>query len=249
MAIFKSSNPVLQEKTFKGTILEGVSTGQEMTMNGTMNKFGILLALTVVSTLFSWNLVENMTDPMTLIIIGAFGGLALALVMAFKPELSPYLAPAYAIVKGLLVGAASAVYNHVYPGLPMQAVALTLLVCIVMFLLYRYRIIRVTNTFRKVIVIATMALMAFYLIQFVGYLISGSVLAEFTNAATPIGIGFSVLVVGLAALNLLLNFDTIEYGINARAPKYMEWYCSFGLLVTIIWLYLEILRLLAKLRQ
>lgn len=249
MAIFKSSNPVLQEKTFKGTILEGVSTGQEMTMNGTMNKFGILLALTVVSTLFAWNLVENMTNPMTLVIVGAFGGLALALVMAFKPELSPYLAPAYAIVKGLLVGAISFVYNDVYPGLPMQAVALTLLVCIVMFLLYRYRIIRVTNTFRKVIVIATMALMAFYLIQFVAYLISGSVIAGFTNAATPIGIGFSVLVVALAALNLLLNFDIIEYGVNAKAPKYMEWYASFGLLVTIIWLYLEILRLLAKLRQ
>jgi len=249
MAILKSSNPVLQEKAFKGTIFEGVSTGQEMTLNGTLNKFGILLAITLISTLFAWNLVENMTSPMTLVIIGGIGGFVLALVMSFKPQTSTYLAPAYAILEGLFVGAISAVYNNVYPGLPMQAVALTLLVCVSMFLLYRYRIIRVTNTFRKVITIAVMALALFYLIQFASWMISGSAIAGFTNAATPIGIGFSVLVVGLAALCLLLDFDSIERGVNARAPKFMEWYCAFGLLVTVVWLYLELLRLLAKLRN
>jgi uncharacterized YccA/Bax inhibitor family protein len=249
MAILKSSNPVLQDKAFKGTIFEGVSTGQEMTLNGTLNKFGILLAITLVSTLFAWNLVENMTNPMTLVILGGVGGLILGFVIAFKPQASPYLAPAYAILEGLFVGAISAVYNNVYPGLPMQAVALTLLVCVSMFLLYRYRIIRVTNTFRKVITIAVMALGLFYLIQFASFLISGSPLAGFTNAATPIGIGFSVLVVGLAALCLLLDFDSIEKGVAARAPRFMEWYCAFGLLVTVVWLYLELLRLLAKLRN
>lgn len=249
MALLKSSNPVLREKAFKGTIFEGVSTGQEMTLNGTMNKFGILLAITVLSTLFAWNQVENMANPKTLIIIGALGGLVLGLVIAFKPQASPYLAPAYAIMEGLFVGAISAVYNNVYPGLPMQAVALTLLVCISMFLLYRYRIIRVTNTFRKVITIAVMALGIFYLIQFASWMISGSALVGFTSASTPIGIGFSVLVVGLASLCLLLDFDSIETGVNARAPKFMEWYCAFGLLVTVVWLYLELLRLLAKLRD
>lgn len=245
----KSSNPALQEKAFKETIFEGMSTGQEMTLNGTINKFGILLLLTILSTIFSWNQVGNMTNPMMLIYIGAFGGLGVALVIIFKKQTAPYLAPAYAILEGLFIGAISAIYNAVYPGLPMQAVALTLLVCVIMFVLYRYRIIRVTNTFRKVIVIATMALMAFYAIQLIVYLISGSVVAGFTNAATPIGIGFSVLVVALAALNLLLNFDSIEYGVSVKAPKFMEWYGAFGLLVTIIWLYLEILRLLSKLRQ
>jgi len=249
MALLKSSNPVLREKAFKGTIFEGVSTGQEMTLNGTLNKFGILLAITVLSTLFAWNQVDNMANPNTLVIIGALGGLVLALVISFKPHTSPYLAPAYAIMEGLFVGAISAVYNHVYPGLPMQAVALTLLVCISMFLLYRYRIIRVTNTFRKVITIAVMALGVFYMIQFIAWMVSGSTLVGFTNASTPIGIGFSVLVVGLASLCLLLDFDMIESGVNARAPKFMEWYCAFGLLVTVVWLYLELLRLLAKLRD
>ncbi|HEX2628377.1 MAG TPA: Bax inhibitor-1/YccA family protein [Chitinophagaceae bacterium] len=249
MALLKSSNPVLKEKAFKGTIFEGVSTGQEMTLNGTLNKFGILLLLTVLSTLFAWNQVENMTNPNTLVIIGAIGGLVLALVISFKPHTSPYLAPAYAIMEGLFVGAISAVYNHIYPGLPMQAVALTLLVCISMFLLYRYRIIRVTNQFRKIITIAVMALGVFYMIQFIAWMVSGSTLVGFTSASTPIGIGFSVLVVGLASLCLLLDFDMIETGVNVRAPKFMEWYCAFGLLVTVVWLYLELLRLLAKLRD
>jgi uncharacterized YccA/Bax inhibitor family protein len=178
--------------------------------------------------------------------IGVFGGLVLAFVMIFKKSWSPYVAPAYALLEGLFVGSVSAYYDYVYPGLPMQAVALTLLVTLVMFLIYRYRIIKVTGKFRMVIVIATAAIGVFYLIQWITYLAMGSAIGSFTNAATPLGIGFSIVVVCLAALNLLLNFDTIEKGVELKAAKYMEWYCAFGLLVTIVWLYLEILRLLSK---
>jgi uncharacterized YccA/Bax inhibitor family protein len=249
MSILKSSNPALQEKSYEGTILEGISTGEEMTIKGTMNKFGVLMMLMVGSTLFAWSQFYKGGNPMPFMIIGVFGGLALAIIMAIKKPWSVYLAPAYAILEGLFVGSVSAYFDYTYPGLPMQAVALTLLVTLIMFLIYRYRIIRVTAKFRTVIIVATAAIAIFYLIQWVSFLISGSPIGSFTNAATPIGIGFSVLVVGLAALNLLLNFDTIEKGVEMRAAKYMEWYSAFGLLVTVVWLYLEILRLLSKISR
>lgn len=249
MALFKSSNPALQEKSYEGTIFQGIGTGQEMTINGTLNKLGFLLLMMSGSTIFSWSQFNKGADPMPMLLIGVFGGLALALVMAFKKQWSPYIAPAYAIMEGLFVGTISAMYDYAYPGLPMQAVALTLLVTLVMFLIYRYRIIRVTGRFRMIITIATAALAIFYLVQWITYLAMGSPIGSFTNAATPLGIGFSILVVGLAAMNLLLNFDTIEKGVELRAAKYMEWYSAFGLLVTLVWLYLEILRLLSKLNR
>lgn len=250
MALFKSSNPALQEKAFKDTVLEGLSTGQEMTMNGTMNKLGILFLLMLGSTLFSWNQVYQGSDPMPMMMIGVFGGLALALVLMFKKGWGAYVAPAYAILEGLFVGSISAIYNMQLKGLPMQAVALTLFVVLVMFLIYRYKIIRVTGKLRTIVTIATIAIGAFYLIQWIAFSIFGSALGfSLTNSATPLSIGFSILVTGLAAFNLLLDFDTVEQGIEARAPKFMEWYCAFGLLVTIVWLYLEILRLLSKLQR
>jgi len=249
MSIFKSSNPTLQEKTYQGTILEGISAGEEMTVKGTMNKFGVLMALMVASTLFAWDQFDKGSDPMTLLLTGVFGGLGIALIMMFKKTWAQYLAPAYAILEGLFVGTISAMYNYTYPGLPTQAVALTLLVTLLMFLIYRYRIIRVTSRLRKVVMVATAAIAIFYMIQWITFLIMGSPIGSFTNAATPLGIGFSILVVGLAAFNLLLNFDTIEKGVELRAPKYMEWYSAFGLLVTIVWLYLELLRLLSKLQR
>ncbi len=249
MAIFKSSNPTLQEKSYEGTIFEGISTGQEMTVKGTLNRFGFLMLMMIGATIFSWGQYDKGSDPMPLMLIGVFGGLALALVMMFKKSWSPYIAPAYALLEGLFVGSISAMYNHAYPGLPTQAVALTLIVTLVMFLIYRYKIIKVTGRFRMVVVIATAAIGIFYLIQWITFLAMGSPVGSFTNAATPIGIGFSVIVVVLASLNLLLNFDTIEKGVEMKAAKYMEWYSAFGLLVTIVWLYLELLRLLSKLQR
>jgi len=250
MALFKSSNPVLQEKSYQGTILEGISSGQEMTMKGTMNKFGVLLMLMIGSTLLAWTQFYKGGDPMPLMLTGVFGGLVVALVLVFKKQWGAVLAPIYAILEGLFVGSVSAIYNYTYPGLPMQAVALTLLVTLLMFLIYRYQIIKVTSKFRMVIVVATSAVAIFYLIQWLSYSIGGSFFAySFTNSSTPISIGFSILMVALASLNLLLNFDTIEKGIEMKVPKYMEWYSSFGLLVTIVWLYLEILRLLSKFQR
>ena len=250
MSIFKSSNPVMQDKTYQGTILEGISTGEEMSMKGTMNKFGVMIMLMIGSTLFAWSQFYKGSDPKPLMMIGVFGGLALALVMAFKMKWASFLAPAYAILEGLFVGSISAIYDYTYPGLPMQAVALTLLVTLIMFLIYRYRIIKVTSKLRTVIVVATSAVAIFYLIQWLTYAIGGSAIAyNFTNSATPISIGFSILMVILASFNLLLNFDTVEKGVELRAPKYMEWYSAFGLMVTVVWLYLEILRLLSKFQR
>ncbi|MEO6613538.1 MAG: Bax inhibitor-1/YccA family protein [Chitinophagaceae bacterium] len=249
MAIFKSSNPTLQEKTYQGTILEGISTEEAMTVKGTMNKFGVMMMLMIGSTLFAWSQFYKGSDPMPLMMTGVFGGLGVALILMFKKQWASILAPIYAILEGLFVGSISAMYNYTYPGLPTQAVALTLLVTLIMFVIYRYRIIRVTQKLRTVVVAATAAIAVFYLIQWITFMVSGSPIGGFTNAATPLGIGFSILVVGLAAFNLLLNFDTIEKGVELRAAKYMEWYSAFGLLVTIVWLYLEILRLLSKIQR
>lgn len=253
MALFNSGNPVLKESSYEGTIFKGMDVAESMTLRGTVNKFGFLFLMMMGTTLFSWSWFYKGNNPMPLMIASIFGGLALALIMAFKKQWSPYLAPAYALLEGLFVGSVSAYYDFAfkdkYPGIVSQAVLLTLVVTVVMFLIYKYRIIKVTQKFRAVISIAALSLGVFYLIQWIYFLATGTNFAAFTNAATPLGIGFSVVVVCLAALYLLLNFDTIEKGIEMQAPKYMEWYSAFGLLVTLVWLYLEILRLLSKLTK
>jgi len=253
MALFNSSNPMLKESTYEGTIFQGMSTTQEMTLKGTVNKFGFLFVLMLCSTIFSWGQFYKGGNPMPFMMVGVFGGLVLAIVMGFKKQWSPFLAPAYALLEGLFVGTVSAWYDAAfkekYPGLVFQAVALTLLVAFIMFLVYRYRIIKVTNKFKTVMVVAVSCLMLFYLAQWIYYAFTGSNFAPFTNAATPLGIGFSVIVVCLAALFLLIDFDMIEKGVEMKAPKYMEWFSAVGLLITLVWLYLEILRLLSKLRS
>jgi uncharacterized YccA/Bax inhibitor family protein len=250
MALLKSGNPTLKQSAYEGTIFEGMTTGQEMTIKGTMNKFGFLFLMMMGTCFYSWNSFYSGVNPMPLMLTGVFGGLAVALVMAFKKQWSPYLAPAFALLEGLFVGSVSAYYNFAkYPGIIMQAVLLTLVVTLVMYLLYRYRIIRVTKQLRSVIIIATISLAVFYLVQWIGFAIFNTTIGAFTMASTPLGIGFSVVVVCLAALNLLLDFDMIEKGAEMKAPKFMEWYSAFGLLVTLVWLYLEILRLLSKLKD
>jgi uncharacterized YccA/Bax inhibitor family protein len=249
---FKSGNPALQEKVYEGTIFEGIHTGQEMTIRGTMKKFGILFVLMLIATSFAWDQFQKGSNPMTLTTIGGIGVLVISIAMSVRKNWSPYLAPAYALVLGLLVGSASAIYDYLYktnyPGLVMQAVALTLVVAIVMFVLYYTRLIRVTEKFKSIIIIATASVMIFYAIKFLLSLM-GVTIGAFTSASTPLGIGFSVVVVVLAALNLLLDFDAIEKGAEKRVPKFMEWYSAGGLLFTLVWLYLEILRLLSKLKD
>ncbi len=253
MALFKSGNPALQEKTFQGTILEGVVTGQEMTIRGTMNKFGVLFAFMLAAAMFSWSQFYKGGDPTTFLALGTFGLLGISLLMYFKKEWSPVLGPIHAIIMGLFVGSASAIYDFKfktnYPGLVMQAVILTMIVAIVMFVLYYTRIIKVTAKFKSIVIVATASIMLFYLIKAIAFYVFHTPIAGFTSASTPLGIGFSIFVVILASLNLLLDFDMIEHGAANRVPKYMEWFCASGLLFTLVWLYLEILRLLSKLKD
>lgn len=249
MAILKSGNPALNDKTFQAGF--ALSDSEVMTERGTLNKFFLLCVLVIAAASCTWSAANDGKDITSWIWIGALGGLGVAIVTIFKPVWSSFLAPVYALLEGLFVGGISVTYNHIFdkiaPGIVMQAVALTFGTVIAMFVLYRFRVIKATEKFKSVIMIATAGIAVFYLISLglsffnvnIGFLHEGSLL----------GIGFSLVVVCIAALNLILDFDRIETGVAMGAPKYMEWYGAFGLIVTIVWLYLEILRLLAKLNS
>ena len=249
MAILKSGNPALNDKTFQGGF--SLSESEVMTERGTLNKFFMLCILVISSASFTWSAAVQGKDITSWIWIGALGGFGVALVTIFKPMWASFLAPIYALLEGVFVGGISVTYNHIFdkiaPGIVMQAVALTFGTVIAMFLLYRFKVIKATERFKSVIVTATAGIAIFYLISMglrffnvdIGFLHEGSTL----------GIVFSLVVVGVAALNLIMDFDMIETGVANGAPKYMEWYGAFGLIVTIVWLYLEILRLLAKLNS
>ncbi len=261
MAFFKSGNPALSEKRFKDTVLdEVVDQGNVMTVKGTLNKFGFLFLMTLGTAFYSWKEFAGGGNVWPLILLGVFGGLGVAILMAFKKEWSPYLAPAYALLEGLFVGGVSAYFEYQattstegfyaggYSGIVAQAVGLTFAVVAAMYLLYKFRIIQATKKFKAIVLTATVGLAIFYLVTWIISLAGGAV-PTFLYQGSALGIGFSVFVVALAALNLILDFDMIEQGAEMGAPKYMEWYGAFGLLVTIVWLYLEILRLLSKLRD
>lgn len=246
MALFKSGNPALNEKAFTKSI--SVPYDEAMTVKGTLNKFGILFLLTMATAGYAWKMFYSGVDVTTYMWVSVFGGIGIALIMVFKMEWSAYLAPLYALVKGFAIGAISAFYNFAFekiaPDIITQAVALTFGVVISMFLLYKFNIIKATPTFKKIIITATMGIAVFYLIA-IG-LHFANINIPFLHEGSTFGIIFSLVVVALAAMNLILDFDMIENGAKAGAPKYMEWYGAFGLLVTIVWLYLEILRLLSK---
>jgi uncharacterized YccA/Bax inhibitor family protein len=246
MAIFKSGNPALGEKAFQDTIV--IPGTDSMTARGTLNKFFFLFLMVMASASFTWKAFYSGKDVFPWMIGAAIGGLVLAFVMAFKKTWSPYLAPAYGLLEGVFVGGISAVYNNIFektaPGIVTQAVLLTFGAVIAMYLLYRFRIIKPTEKFMQVIIIATGGIAIFYMLSWVLGMFHVNI--GFINEGTPLGIGFSLVVVAVAALNLILDFAMIEQGAAQGAPKYMEWYGAFGLLVTIVWLYLEILRLLAK---
>lgn len=246
MALFKSGNPALSEKSFQGSVNTDLS--QVMTVRGTLNKFGFLFLMVMGTAFYSWKEYANGGNVVPLMWTGAIGGLIVALVITFKKEWSPYLAPLYGLLEGLFVGAISAFYNDAFgakaPNLIMNAVGLTFGTAIAMYLLYSFKIIRATEKFKAVIITATVGIAVFYLITIV--LRMFNIDMPFIHEGSTFGILFSLFVVAIAALNLILDFDMIERGSEMGAPKYMEWYGAFGLLVTIVWLYLEILRLLAK---
>ena len=220
-----------------------------MTVRGTLQKFGFLMIMVLGTALYSWKEFASGGNTMPLILVGAFGGLIIAIILTFKKEWSPFLAPAYALLEGLFVGAISAYYNYVFaakaPFIIMNAVGLTLACAVAMYLLYSFKIIQATQKFKAIVMTATAGIGIFYLLTWV--LSFFGVSLPFLHEGSLMGIGFSLFIVAIAALNLILDFDMIEQGAALGAPKYMEWYGAFGLLVTIVWLYLEILRLLSKL--
>lgn len=253
MSAFKTSNPTLTEKIFDKSLHENAKAFGVMSIRGTLNKFGFLLLMVMAAAMYVWNLHEegNTATANTYMIGGAIGGFVLALVMMFKPNWAGYIAPAYGILEGLFIGGISAFFNEMfaksYPNLILHAVGLTMGVALAMFLLYSFRIINVTNRLRSIVMSATMGIGLFYLIVWVLSLFGVDM--GFAFDSSPLSIGISLFIVGIASFNLLLDFDSIEKAAEMGAPKYMEWYGAFGLLVTLVWLYLEILKLLSKLNS
>ena len=226
-------------------------SGDTMTASGTASAALLLMLLLVASAMFGWSSVsESVEGAVTFpgwAMGGALFGFVCAIVLTFKPKLARVLAPVYAIAEGVFVGAISKVFNTAYDGIVIQAVGITLGVFVTMLVLYRTGVIRVTDKMRRTIIGATLGIAIFYGVSFLLSLFGMNI--SFFNSSSPMSIGFSLLVAGLAAMNLALDFDFIERGEASGLPKYMEWYAAFGLMVTIVWLYLEILRLLAKLRD
>jgi uncharacterized YccA/Bax inhibitor family protein len=242
----KTSNPALNDNVFRG---EHAAFGEAMTVQGAVNKTGILLICVIASAAWTWN--RFLTDPTSaapLIGVGAIGGLIFAFVTIFKRSWAPVTAPVYALLEGLVLGGISVITNLRYPGIAIQAVALTFGTLLALLIAYRSGIIRVTDKFRLGVVAATGGIALFYFVSMILGFFGIHFFASVFGSG-PIGIGFSIIVVIVAALNLVLDFDFIESGARMGAPKYMEWYSAFGLMVTLIWLYLEILRLLAKSRS
>lgn len=238
------ANPVMRAME-ESHVLEG----EPMTISGSINKTLILLALLVLTSTYTWGLVvKGFTDMASMLMWGGtIVGFILAMVICFTRKAMPVLTPIYAACEGLFIGGVSAVYAGQYAGIVVQAVILTFAVMLSMLLLYKARIIQCTDKFRSMMLTATLSICAVYTIQIIASFFGRGIPQIFT--ASPIGIGFSVIVVLIAAFNLIVDFDFIERGEQMMIPKEYEWYGAFGLMVTLIWLYMEVLRLLAKLNS
>ncbi len=248
----KSSNPVFSDKVFKKDI--SLTNGKVMTVNGTIEKTGLLLLILMVAAAYTWKKffnsgdIENAAAQMQPWIMGgAIGGFAVAMATIFLKKYAAFLTPIYAILEGLFLGALSALFESMYPGIVMNAVMATFATFLVMLLSYRTGLIKVTDKLRSVVVIATGAIAVTYLLSWI--LGMFGIPMNFLHSNGAFGIGISVVVIIVAALNLLLDFDFIDRNAQMGVPKYMEWFSAFGLLVTLVWLYIEFLRLLSKLRD
>ncbi len=237
----KSGNPALSDKMFQGT---RVGAGQEvMTSSGAYQKTAILLGLCISAASFTWS-----EGGASFAMFGLIGGLIFALITIFKKEWAMFTAPLYAICEGVALGGISFMYQAQYPGIVMNAIMLTFSVMALMLFMYSSGRIKVTEGLKKGIFAATGAIFFVYMIGFVMSFFGSGI--PMIHGSGLVGIGFSVVVVGIASFNLLLDFDFIEKASATRsAPKFMEWYAAFGLMVTLVWLYLEILRLLSKLND
>ena len=236
---YRSGNPALNKSTFSNLDCTG---SQSMTLEGTVNKTLISLILLFISAIYSW---QNFS--MTIITIGGIGGFILALTTIFKKEWSPFTTPAYCALKGLAVGGISVIFEQQYPGIVSQAIFLTFGILFSLLLAYKTKIIKPTENFKLGLVAATGGIFIIYIINMIMGFFGSSI--PLINSNSMYGVGFSIFVVIIASLNLVLDFDFIEQGAEKGAPKYMEWYGAFGLMVTLIWLYLEILKLLAKMNS
>lgn len=245
----RSSNPTLGDDTFLDTRYGSVT--EEMTVPGVINKTLILLLCVMLSAGWVWiQFVKAHSNPQAVsgwMMLGAIGGLIVALVTVFKKEWVTFTAPIYALLEGLFIGGFSAMLEASYPGIVIQASALTFGTLFCMLIAYRSGVIPVTDKLRIGIVAATGGIALIYLVSIVLSLFGVNV--SFIYGNSWFSIGFSLIVVVVAALNFVLDFDFIEQGVKARAPKYMEWYGAFALMVTLVWLYIEFLRLLSKLRS
>jgi uncharacterized YccA/Bax inhibitor family protein len=244
--LFKTSNPALNENTFDGRV---AVAGEAMTLQGTVNKTGVLLLCVVIAAAWTWGIAHSQAPEAALpwMMGGLVGGLVFALVTIFKKEWSPVTSPVYALCEGLVLGGISALLERSYPGIAIQAMGLTFGVTAVMLMLYRTGVLRATPKFTVGVVAATGGIFVVYMVDLVLGMFGRHV--PLLNSAGPLGIGVSAVIVVIAALNLILDFDFVETGVHARAPKYMEWYGAFGIMVTLVWMYMEILRLLSKVRQ
>jgi len=247
----RTANPALNDKTFSG--LAGYAEADRaMTLQGTVNKAGVLLLLVIGGAAWTWHLFYQTATPnpatvMPWMIGGAIGGFVLALVTIFKQQWAPVTSPIYAVLQGLFIGGLSSIAESQYPGIVMQAVGLTFGTLVALLVAYSSGIVKATENFKLGVVAATGGIFVVYLVSLVLNLFGVNV--PYIYDSGPIGIAFSLFVVVIAALNLVLDFDFIESGSRSGLPKYMEWYAAFGLMVTLIWLYIEILRLLVKIRS
>jgi uncharacterized YccA/Bax inhibitor family protein len=250
MALFNSSNPTLSEKIFNRSLED--ASGEVMTVRGSIQKFGFLSLLVFAGAAYTWKLFYSGSNSqmMTLFFVGLIGGLITGLVISFKPNLARYLSPAYAILEGLVLGGLSAIVNgqvaNKYPNIVFQAVSLTFAVAFAMFLLYNFRIIKPTEKFKSIIVSCIFGILLLYVAYWVLGFFGVHMSFMSWNDASPLGIAINLFVIGIAALSLILDFERIEVGASSGAPKYMEWYGAFGLLVTMVWLYIQILKLLSR---
>jgi uncharacterized YccA/Bax inhibitor family protein len=249
MNLTKTSNPVFGKQFLNTKTI--AYEGKTMTVQGTMNKTFVLFALLLAGAYYTWKIffssatLEAAQSAVMPWMIGtAIGGFVMAIITSFARKLSPYTTPIYAILEGLFLGAISAFFEAMYPGIILQAVGLTMATFFAMLFLYKTQIIRVTRKFFLGVMAATIGIGVFYLIGFILSLFGMQVGILYGNSM--LSIGLSLVIVVIAALNLVLDFAFIEQASQSGAPKYMEWYGAFGLMVTLVWLYIEILRLLAK---
>tara|TARA_Y100001970_G_C14249885_1_gene871029 strand:+ start:587 stop:1339 length:753 start_codon:yes stop_codon:yes gene_type:complete len=239
----RSGNPAFGDKFEKDAEFSDLPLDQKMTLDGAVNKTGLLLAICFATAIYSW----NFPSPV-LIGIGFIGGFIAALVTIFKPQIAPTSAPIYAALEGLALGAISVVFENQYPGIVIQAIGLTFGILASLLIAYKTGLIKPTENFKLGLFAATGGIFLVYLVSIIMNMFGGAGIS-LIHSNGMFGIGFSLVVVVIASLNLVLDFDFIEQGAENSLPKYMEWYGAFSLMVTLIWLYLEILRLLSKLRR